>query len=66
MTVDPDDRAEQEILIGEAEEAIEQRLHALADALPNPDPVHRRADRISERAAAHARRAAELDRSRDD
>lgn len=64
--MDSDARADQEASIAQAEEAIEQRLHALADALPDPDPVHRRADRISERAAVHARRAAELSRGQDD
>lgn len=62
----PDERADQEALVADAEEAVEERLHDLAGALGDPEGIHRRADRLSERAAAHARRAAQLDRGGDD
>jgi len=35
-------------------------MHAVADTLPDPARVHERANRLTERAGEHARRAAEL------
>ena len=55
-----DGSADREELLGRIEEDTEQRMHSVADALPDPAVVHERANRLTERAAEHARRAAEL------
>ena len=53
-------RADREELLGRIEEDTEQRMHSVADALPDPAAVHERASRLTERAGEHAQRAAEL------
>jgi hypothetical protein len=45
--------------LAEAQEAAEQRMHAVADRLGNPERVHQSADKLSERAGEHLRRAGE-------
>jgi hypothetical protein len=42
--------------VADVEKATEERMHSVADLLPNSDDVHERADRLSERAEEHRRR----------
>jgi chromosome segregation ATPase len=50
------EREELEEKVAEAEEATEQRMHSVAELLPQSEKVHERADRLSERAEEHRRR----------
>lgn len=52
--------ADREQRLARLEEDTEQRMHSVADALPDPEAVHERANRISERAREHAEHAAQL------
>jgi len=47
--------------LAELQEDTEQRMHSVADALPNPEGVHERASQLSERAQEHRRRAQRAD-----
>ena len=38
------------------EEATEERMHSVADLLPQNEEIHERANRLSERAEEHRRR----------
>jgi hypothetical protein len=49
--------------LADVEEATEQRMHSVADLLPQGEQIHERADRLSESAEKHRRRA---QHSRDD
>jgi Tfp pilus assembly protein PilN len=60
-----DERSSFERRIGDLEEDTEQRMHSVADILPDPDAVHERADRLSERAQKHHRHARALEDSDD-
>ena len=49
------------------QEDTEQRMHSVADSLPDSEHVHERADQLSERAAQHRRNAQQQrDSSADD
>jgi hypothetical protein len=49
--------------VGGRGEATEQRMHSVADLIPQSEQIHERADRLSESAEKHRRRA---QHSRDD
>jgi chemotaxis regulatin CheY-phosphate phosphatase CheZ len=61
----PEQRARLEEQVGTVEETTEQRMHAVADLLPDSDDVHERADQLTERSKQHFRRARLLRRSPD-
>jgi hypothetical protein len=49
------------------QEDTEQRMHSVADSLPDPEHMHELADQLSEQADQHRRNAQQLrDRSADD
>jgi hypothetical protein len=54
--VPSDERAELEEKVADLEEATEQRMHSVAELLPQSEKVHERADRLSDRAEEHRRR----------
>jgi hypothetical protein len=60
--MEPEQRAEIEERIAAVEEATEQRMHQAAHLLKDSEKVHRRADKITERARGHLRRARRLRR----
>ena len=51
------ERPDLEERLAEAEEATEERMHSVADLLPDSEEVHARANRLSDRAREHHRRA---------
>jgi hypothetical protein len=51
--------------LAEVEEETEQRMHSVAESLPDTDRVHERADALSDRARGHAQRARALRRRSD-
>ena len=55
------DRARMARKLSEREEDTEQRMHSVADVLPDPERVHERADRLTDQARAHQRRADQLE-----
>jgi hypothetical protein len=55
-SVSSKERRDREEKIAEAEEATEERMHSVAELLPQSEEVHQRADRLSERAAERRRR----------
>jgi hypothetical protein len=54
--VSSDERAELEEQVADLEEATEQRMHSVAELLPQSEKMHERADRLSDRAQEHRRR----------
>jgi hypothetical protein len=58
--MEPEDRAEIEEQIAAVEETTEQRMHQAAHLLHDSGQVHRRADKITEKARGHMRRAKQL------
>ena len=64
--MDPEQRADLEEQIAAVEESIERRIHQAAECLPDPEPVHRRADSLTEKARAHLRRTRLLRQRADD
>jgi len=50
------EREDLEETLADVEEATEQRMHSVADLLPQSQNVHERADRLSENAEKHRRR----------
>jgi hypothetical protein len=59
-------RAHREEQIAAVEESTEQRMHAVADLLPDSGAVHQRANELSERAQSHRRRAEAMRSCSDD
>lgn len=57
-------RAQLQEKIGRILESTEQRMHSVAHLLPRRDDVHARADRLTERARDHFRRARAIRRRR--
>lgn len=55
--MDPEQRAQIEERVADVEEATEQRLHAVAPKLPDPERVHKTADQLTEQATEHFHRA---------
>jgi hypothetical protein len=53
-------RADREERLAVVQEDTEQRMRSVADALPDPDRVHERADQLSDRARQHQSRAEQL------
>jgi hypothetical protein len=49
------ERAALEEKVAEAEEATEERMHSVADLVPQSEAIHERADRLSDRAEEHRR-----------
>jgi hypothetical protein len=56
----PEQRADIEQRLADVEEATEQRMHAVADLLPDREQVDERASALSRRAGVHRERAEEL------
>jgi hypothetical protein len=54
--VTSEEREHLEEKVADLEEATEQRMHSVADLVPDRDEMHARADRLSERAEEHRRR----------
>jgi hypothetical protein len=55
--VPSDERADLEAKLADLEEATEQRMHSVADLVPqSSERIHERADRLSDRAEEHRRR----------
>jgi hypothetical protein len=63
-SVSSKERAELEEKVADVEEATEERMHSVAELIPQSEEVHERADRLSERAQEH-RRAVERRRADD-
>jgi hypothetical protein len=42
--------------LADVEKATEERMHSVAELLPDSEEVHERADRLSQRAEEHRRR----------
>jgi hypothetical protein len=55
----PDQAGREQQLAG-VQEGTEQRMHSVADVLPDSELVHERADKLSARAQEHRHRAEEL------
>ncbi|MGG7381354.1 hypothetical protein ACQ7B2_22280, partial [Escherichia coli] len=56
--VRPDEPADLEKKLANIEESTEQRMHSVADLIPEKsEEIHERADRLSERAEEHRRLA---------
>jgi uncharacterized protein YecA (UPF0149 family) len=51
-------RADAEEMLADVQEGTEQRMHSVADLIPQKDEeIHERADRLSESAEEHRRQA---------
>jgi hypothetical protein len=56
--VSSEKRADAEETLANVQEATEQRMHSVADLIPQKDEeIHERADRLSESAEEHRRQA---------
>ena len=53
-------RAQAHERLAEVEEETEQRMHSVAECLPDTDRMHERANALSDRARRHLRRARAL------
>jgi hypothetical protein len=55
--VSSEKRPHLEKTLADVEEATEQRMHSVGDLVPGSEQIHERADRLSESAQEHYRRA---------